>query len=50
MFEQVLSIGHFISEIPEVNKPMGVLTVVNSEANIVLVGHQKVPPKHETFD
>ena len=39
MFEHVLSIGHFISEIPEVNKPMGVLTVVNSEANIILVGH-----------
>ena len=30
MFEQVLSIR--LSEIPKVNKPMGVLTVVNSEA------------------
>ena len=50
MFEQVLSIGHLISEIPKVNKPMGVLTVVNSAANIILVGDQKLPLKHETFD
>ena len=42
MFEQVLSIGHLISETPKVNKPTDVLILVNSAANIILEGHQNV--------
>lgn len=49
MFEQVLSIGHLISETPKVNKPTDVLILVNSAANIILEGHQASeysPAKH----
>lgn len=40
MFEQVLSIGHLISETPKVNKSTDVLILLNSAANIILEGHQ----------